>query len=335
MNKIKNFIKEHKKELLLLLITLIICFIILEVFVRVYYFSPLALLPSYGGHLIHIGRAGIIQESDNCGIVYELKPNLDTYFRLTEFKTNSVGLRDKEYSLEKPNNTYRVVVLGDSLTMPSGVDIDLAYHSILEDEFNNESNGGGMNYEFINFAVGGYNLDQYLTVLENKSLGYNPDHVLVGICLVNDIPMKKLGSSTSERYSKCNYQVESTVNTYIFPMSLFVIYSKIQTFINQRNQEEMEFDIEHFDYLMEEFKNVSEENNINITFIALRWTDNEEKEQFEMLKNATDKYDFNLIDTVDEFEGDTKHYWIYRFDHHPNWEANQLFAKAIKEHINL
>jgi len=238
----------HKKELILLLITIILCFLFLEIFVRLYYFGPKALSPYEGNHLIHIGRSGLIQTSDNCEIIYELKPNLDTYFKLTEFKTNSKGLRDKEYSINKPNNTYRVVVLGDSLSMPSGVDIDYAYHSILEHNFNQEDDS--QIYEFINFGVGGYKLNQYLETLKNKSLEYNPDHVLIGICLTNDIPIK------SENHIDCNYKPEKTINTYIFPMSFFVLYSKIKAIMNYDNQKEKinEYDVEYLDSIIKEFR---------------------------------------------------------------------------------
>ena len=44
------------------------------------------------------------------------------------------GLRDQEYDLQKTKNTFRVVVVGDSYTMPAGVSIEDAYHTLLEEE---------------------------------------------------------------------------------------------------------------------------------------------------------------------------------------------------------
>ena len=326
---IKEFIKEHKKELLLLLITIILCSLFLEVFVRVYYFSPLALSPYEGNHLIHLLHSGYIKPSKNCEIIYELKPNIDSSYKLKDFKTNSQGLRDKEYSLEKPNNTYRVVVLGDSLTLPSGVEIDSAYHSILEEEFNKEDSS--KTYEFINFGVGGYKLNQYLSTLKYRGLDYNPDHVIVGICLTNDIPLK------SENHIDCDYELEGTINTYLFPMSLFVMYSKVRAIIDYDNKKEKmnELDIKYLDSLIKEFKEVSDDNNFNITFVALRRTSNEDMARLEILRNISNKYKIPLIDTSTEFKDDGENYWIYRYDHHPNNEANQIFAEAIKKQIKL
>ena len=41
------------------------------------------------------GTAGIIQPSCYPEIVYELRPDLDTWLKLTRFRTNSQGLRDQ------------------------------------------------------------------------------------------------------------------------------------------------------------------------------------------------------------------------------------------------
>ena len=118
-------------------------------------------------------------------------------------------------------------------------------------------------------------------------------------------------------------------------MSFFVIYSKVRAIQAQKNKKELEYDLESLDSIMREFREISDENNINITFVALRRTNTEDHLQFEIFKNVTEKYSFNFIDTAPEFKEDKKNYWIYRFDHHPNAEANKIFAEAIYKQIEL
>ena len=53
---------------------------------------------------------------------------------------NSLGYRDFEYSLERPNNTFRILMLGDSMTFGSGIDkISDTYPKQLEVLLNKDS----------------------------------------------------------------------------------------------------------------------------------------------------------------------------------------------------
>ena len=60
------------------------------------------------------------------------KPDLRDHFKMQPFETNSHGMRDREYSPEKPPNTFRIAVVGDSFTMGSGVAIEDVFHSRIE-----------------------------------------------------------------------------------------------------------------------------------------------------------------------------------------------------------
>jgi hypothetical protein len=121
-------------------------------------------------------RSGLIQLSPYPEILYELKPNLDTILQGKKFKTNSRGLRDREYSLRKPDGVFRVAVVGDSVTMGWGVDIEEVFHSVLENRLNRESSK--VRYEFINFGGASYGADQCMATLKYKALEYQPDLIL-------------------------------------------------------------------------------------------------------------------------------------------------------------
>ena len=168
----------------LALLTTIVFFALIEMSFRIHVFGLKAFSFDAVNSFSQNGASGLVKASDHSEIVYDLKPNLDTYFKTAIFRTNAMGLRDKEYEISKPDNTVRVVVLGDSWSMPAGVNIEDAWHSLLEEEFNRQR--GERRYEFINFGVGGYALRQYAGVLKYKVPKYKPDLVIVGWCSTND-----------------------------------------------------------------------------------------------------------------------------------------------------
>lgn len=171
----------HKwlKTALVAAVFLLVMFITLELSLRVYLFGPTGFSPSKVGSFSLIFSSGLVQPAANPEIWYELKPNQNTVFRGVPFMTNSQGLADDEYPLEKPPNTIRVAVVGSSWTMGSGAELKDLYHSVLERQFN--STIGSKRYEFINFGVEFYGLQEIVATVRDKALRYHPDFILVEV----------------------------------------------------------------------------------------------------------------------------------------------------------
>jgi hypothetical protein len=111
---------------------------------------------------------------------FDLKPNYDAVFFGQRYTSNSQGLRDREYDLEKPEGVYRIALLGSSIDMGWGVATPDTYENLLEDWFNAESSRRGLvrRFEVINFAVAAYGPVQRYDVFHRKALAYSPDLVL-------------------------------------------------------------------------------------------------------------------------------------------------------------
>ncbi len=62
--------------------------------------------------------------------------------------TNSLGIRGKEISLEKPQDTYRILLLGDSMTFGWGVNEGETFAKILETNLNNFAKNAGQQINF-------------------------------------------------------------------------------------------------------------------------------------------------------------------------------------------
>src|SRR3989338_8376051 len=105
--------------------------------------------------------------------------NFETKYSRQEFsnviKFNSKGLRDYEYSYEKPKETERILVVGSSFTQAIQVPLDKTYENLLEKKFNENNK----KIEVINAAVGGYSTAQELFYFREEGLKYGPDLILV------------------------------------------------------------------------------------------------------------------------------------------------------------
>lgn len=126
------------------------------------------------------GQAFVQQTSGVLG--YELKPSFDGFYKDAPFTTNRWGMRDKEYGLAAPPNTYRIAWLGSSYTMAGGVSIEESVEGILENRLNREGPGAPAHkYEILNFSVGGYGILQNVAVAEQKVFQFKPNAVVVMI----------------------------------------------------------------------------------------------------------------------------------------------------------
>lgn len=84
-------------------------------------------------------------------------------------------MRDIEHSLEKPQGTYRIAVIGDSYVTAQEVDIEDAFFRRLQDILKQR----GKNIEVLGFGVRGFGTDQEYLLLEKYALKYDPDLVVL------------------------------------------------------------------------------------------------------------------------------------------------------------
>jgi hypothetical protein len=101
---------------------------------------------------------------------------------------NSHGLRDREYSYDKPPDTFRILVLGDSFTEAAQVNLDETYHGIIEHRLNEEYGGKqGRHFEVISAGVAGYGVTRSMVYYEQIGRRYRADLVLLAFYIGNDM----------------------------------------------------------------------------------------------------------------------------------------------------
>ena len=115
-----------------------------------------------------------------------MKPGSHYAWQSIPVDINSHGLRGPETSYEKPPTTFRILNLGDSVVMGWGVREENTYGRRLESLLNGESNGD-LHFEVINAGVPGWNLENAAAYLQAEGLKYEPDLILLGVTLANDV----------------------------------------------------------------------------------------------------------------------------------------------------
>jgi len=104
-------------------------------------------------------------------------PHASTLLKGARFETNAFGFRDRERTLAKPPGTIRVVVLGASEMMGAGVDQDDVFTVVLEDRLN--ARADGVSYEVLNLSRGAFQTIDFLHLLREWALRFDPDVILV------------------------------------------------------------------------------------------------------------------------------------------------------------
>jgi hypothetical protein len=123
--------------------------------------------------------------SPDSSISHRFIPGAKGHYKTTEFDVeysiNSLGLRNRETTLAKPDGIKRILMLGDSFTEGDGVQSSETFSSRLQNMLDTASTG--QRWEVINAGVGSYSsLLEYL-YLTRQGLRLNPDLVILNFDL--------------------------------------------------------------------------------------------------------------------------------------------------------
>jgi hypothetical protein len=108
-----------------------------------------------------------------------LAPGYKGWFAGVPVEINSLGFRDvRDYSLDKAAGTFRILVLGDSVTFGHGALSDTTYPYLLEQRLKQWR--PEVKWQVWNLGVPGYNTSTELEYLKLIGQRYQPDLVVVG-----------------------------------------------------------------------------------------------------------------------------------------------------------
>lgn len=123
---------------------------------------------------------------------FYLRPGAHIEFLGEDFDINERGYRTPMVDYEKPDDVYRIVVVGDSVPFGWGVAESACFPRRLETLLNErERPFGRARVEVVNLSGPGRGLGDYLIVFEHEALKYHPDFVIVPL-VFNDVPLMEV-----------------------------------------------------------------------------------------------------------------------------------------------
>jgi lysophospholipase L1-like esterase len=149
---------------------IIIVFLCVEVYVRVFVDDGM----QFDLEMWKYAKAVKVVDPDPL-IGHRHGPNRKALLMGVMVETNSQGLRDREYSFEKPAGVLRVVMLGDSFTEGWGVPEPDTFVRRVERLYADH----GIKAEVINTGVGNWNTIQEVEFFMTDAYRYNPDIVVL------------------------------------------------------------------------------------------------------------------------------------------------------------
>lgn len=160
----------------LILAILIMCVLVVEGGIRLLY-------PRFANYNLEMWRyiATLKKPCSNPRLPFVHYPNREGIFYGIHIQTNSLGFRNPEITLKKPEGITRILVLGDSLVFGWGAPLEQTIPFLLETKLNTN----GKNCEVINLGVGNYNTTMEVELFKEKGLPLQPDAVIL-VYFVND-----------------------------------------------------------------------------------------------------------------------------------------------------
>jgi lysophospholipase L1-like esterase len=277
-----------------------------------------------------IKKENIIQTDTKLKYFYEPKPNTHEIvnewvpYKAT-YTINNDALNERfDYEIEKKENVFRIITLGDSFTYGLYVDTKNNWPERLEDKLNTDLLCKGVNkYEVINLGVHGYDIQYSLNRYINRGSKYNPDLIIWflkedDVLQVNEIMLEK------EHYYAKEMRETGEFQKLVDKGILYPSWAKaMQDVFNEYGKDQI-LDIQRS--FLKEFDNQYKGKLVVVTF------PNEPKDVKNFLRDEVSKNkDAVFFDGLDDIYQDSKLY--FPNDGHPTSEGHKVIAENIFDYL--
>lgn len=255
---------------------------------------------------------------------YELIPGRRSQSKGIFETTNAFGMRDREYTREKPPGVYRIALLGASHTKGSGVADDATFENVVEDRLT----ASGLEVEILNFSAGGYGPLSRLAMLRDKALSFDPDAVVIVGVDEWEWVVTELANSNDKGHPLPFPELLRRLEDAGVEEGLPRIVAE---------QRLRPLDRELAAWVYREYAHIGRETGIPVYSVILprpEQIDDEAsliREQQEMARDAG----LTVLDLSTAYAGvdDLGSLWIAKWDRHPNEEGHRRLADALQRSL--
>lgn len=322
-----------KTKFLVLFVTIIFIFLSAEIAIRI--IDRFVIL-----YDIEMAKYATSLKADNknSDLSHHHRKNSQAHLMGVDMVINSQGLRDKEYLVNKPPNTYRIMVLGDSITLGWGVEQKDCYAKQLEELLSkNFSPKTSFKYEVINTGVGNYNTVQELTYFKEDGYRFNPDMVILAFFINDAEPVPKKSKNFFLNHSHFAVYFWSKINiirSLFYPQKNYYIdyYRDLYNDSNLGWIRCKDALIELNNYC------VKDKKKFLIVFIP-ELHDLAEPYKFKDIYNKVADFlksqEIGYLDLYPSFKNkDGRRLWVSYEDAHPNKTGHKIIADSIYKYLN-
>ena len=282
-----------------------------------------------------------------------------------DFKLNSQGFKDKEFS-EKKENVYRILGIGDSFSF-GVVPYKYNYLTLIESQLN----VGNTNVEVLNMGIPSIGPKDYLSLLMKEGLALHPDTVLLSFFVGNDFVQSKQRKLYEYSYTasllhyiinlrpKYEGRVGERKTEYCDVCPSFSIkrYLKIEydrSYIYLVNNKKFPEELNHAIYYLKQIRNICKSHSINLIVVIIpdelqinhdllrevkgAYYPNLDENKWDtglpsrLLSNELDKLGISYINLYEDFSSSSDQLYKPR-NTHWNIAGNKMAATIIYEHI--
>ena len=253
---------------------------------------------------------------------FELKPNFEGRGMGVTVRTNSWGMRDREYSKEKPAGVTRLALVGASFLEGVGVEEEDTFAARVEDRLN--AAPGPPSHEVLNFGVNGYTQLQLMGSVENKVLEFSPD-VVIYVEHGDSVTMTMKGVVNyihNGRYKHFEFLVDLAAEARVGEgMDPAVIRKRLKPF-----QEKA------LAAIYRRMASACLARNVRPVWLYLPRPEEWESGPSDLEVRLAREAGFQVVILDNVYTTDSlSSLWLARWDHHPNAQGHQMIADRMFE----